>query len=142
MSKFTLVGPPLLVIGGSLLYHVAAKSVPKTVAPLAALVGVYFTALVASIVAYTIANRTSPSPLSAIGHPTIAAVGLGVLMIELGFLLTYRAAWPVSMASVMMNGIVAVLLLPVGAALFGEAITAVRIAGVVLCLLGLTLLQK
>lgn len=142
MSKFTLVGPPLLVIGGSLLYHVAAKSVPKTVAPLAALIGVYFTALVASIIAYAVANRTSLSPISAIGHPTIAAVGLGVLMIELGFLLTYRAAWPVSMASVMMNGIVAVLLLPVGAALFGETITAVRLMGVVFCLLGLTLLQK
>jgi len=142
MSKFTLVGPPLLVIGGSLLYHVAAKSVPKTVAPLAALIGVYFTALVASLVAYAIANRTALSPISAIGHPTIAAVGLGVLMIELGFLLTYRAAWPVSMASVMMNGIVAVLLLPVGAALFGETITFVRLMGVVLCLLGLTLLQK
>ena len=142
MSKFTLVGPPLLVIGGSLLYHVAAKSVPKTVAPLAALIGVYFTALVASIVAYAVANRTALSPISAIGHPTIAAVGLGVLMIELGFLLTYRAAWPVSMASVMMNGIVAVLLLPVGAALFGETITLVRLTGVALCLLGLTLLQK
>ena len=142
MSKFTLVGPPLLVIGGSLLYHVAAKSVPKTVAPLAALIGVYFTALVASIVAYAVANRTALSPISAIGHPTIAAVGLGVLMIELGFLLTYRAAWPVSMASVMINGIVAVLLLPVGAALFGETITFVRLMGVVLCLLGLTLLQK
>ena len=142
MSKLTLVGPPLLVIGGSLLYHVAAKSVPKTVAPLAALIGVYFTALVASIVAYAVANRTALSPISAIGHPTIAAVGLGVLMIELGFLLTYRAAWPVSMASVMMNGIVAVLLLPVGAALFGETITFVRLMGVVLCLLGLTLLQK
>jgi len=142
MSKFTFVGPPLLVIGGSLLYHVAAKSVPKTVAPLAALIGVYFTALVASIVAYAVANRTALSPISAIGHPTIAAVGLGVLMIELGFLLTYRAAWPVSMASVMMNGIVAVLLLPVGAALFGETITFVRLMGVVLCLLGLTLLQK
>ena len=142
MSKFTLVGPPLLVIGGSLLYHVAAKSVPKTVAPLAALIGVYFTALVASMIAYAVANRASLSPMSAIGHPTIAAVGLGVLMIELGFLLTYRAAWPVSMASVMMNGIVAVLLLPVGAALFGETITAVRLMGVVFCLLGLTLLQK
>ena len=142
MSKFTFVGPPLLVIGGSLLYHVAAKSVPKTVAPLAALIGVYFTALVASLVAYAIANRTALSPISAIGHPTIAAVGLGVLMIELGFLLTYRAAWPVSMASVMINGIVAVLLLPVGAALFGETITFVRLMGVVLCLLGLTLLQK
>ena len=142
MPRLTLVGPPLLVIGGSLLYHIAAKSVPKTVAPLAALIGVYFTALVASIVAYAVANRTALSPISAIGHPTIAAVGLGVLMIELGFLLTYRAAWPVSMASVMMNGIVAVLLLPVGAALFGETITFVRLMGVVLCLLGLTLLQK
>jgi len=142
MSKFTLVGPPLLVIGGSLLYHVAAKSVPKTVAPLAALIGVYFTALVASIVAYAVANRTALSPISAIGHPTIAAVGLGVLMIELGFLLTYRAAWPVSMASVMMNGIVAVLLIPIGAALFGETITVVRAAGVVLCLIGVSLLQR
>ena len=63
-------------------------------------------------------------------------------MIELGFLLIYRAAWPVSIASVMMNGIVAVLLLPIGAALFGEPITAVRVAGVVLCLLGLSLLQR
>jgi multidrug transporter EmrE-like cation transporter len=142
MSRFTLVGPPLLVIGGSLLYHIAAKSVPKTIAPLAALIGVYFTALVASVVAFTIASRASASPMSAIGHPTVAAVGLGVLMIELGFLLTYRAAWPVSVASVMMNGIVAVLLLPVGAALFGEAITAVRVAGVMLCLLGLALLQR
>ena len=142
MSKFTLVGPPLLVIGGSLLYHVAAKSVPKTVAPLAALVGVYFTALVASIVAYAIASRASTPPIAAISHPTVAAVGLGVLMIELGFLLTYRAAWPVSVASVMMNGIVAVLLIPIGAALFGETITVVRAAGVVLCLIGVSLLQR
>jgi hypothetical protein len=142
MSRFTLVGPPLLVIGGSLLYHIAAKSVPKTVAPLAALIGVYFTALVASIVAYGVASRASTPPMSALAHPTIAAVGLGVLMIELGFLLTYRAAWPVSLASVMMNGIVAVLLLPLGAALFGETITVVRVLGVALCLLGLTLLQK
>ena len=111
-------------------------------APLAALIGVYFTALVASLVAYAIANRTARSPISAIGHPTIAAVGLGVLIIEIGFLLTYRAAWPVSMASVVIDGIVAVLLLPVGAALFGETITFVRLMGVVLCLLGLTLLQK
>jgi len=83
-----------------------------------------------------------PQHLSSMWHPTVAAVGLGVLMIELGFLQTYRAAWPVSMASVMMNGIVAVLLLPIGAALFGETITAVRVAGVALCLIGLSLLQR
>jgi drug/metabolite transporter (DMT)-like permease len=143
MSRFSLLGPLLLVVGGSIVYHVAAKSVPKTLEPFAALIGVYTTALAASLVAYALARRgpIPPHP-SSMWHPTVAAVGLGVLMIELGFLQTYRAAWPVSMASVMMNGIVAVLLLPIGAALFGETITAVRVAGVALCLIGLSLLQR
>jgi drug/metabolite transporter (DMT)-like permease len=143
MSRFSLLGPLLLVVGGSIVYHVAAKSVPKTLEPFAALIGVYATALAASLIAYPLARRgPMPQHLSSIWHPTVAAVGLGVLMIELGFLQTYRAAWPVSMASVMMNGIVAVLLLPIGAALFGETITAVRVAGVALCLIGLSLLQR
>jgi multidrug transporter EmrE-like cation transporter len=83
-----------------------------------------------------------PPHASSLWHPTVAAVGIGALLIELGFLLTYRAAWPVSIASVMTNGLVAVLLIPIGAAVFGEAITAVRVAGVVLCLVGLSLLQR
>jgi multidrug transporter EmrE-like cation transporter len=143
MSRFSLFGPLLLVVGGSVMYHVAAKSVPKTLEPFAALVGVYTTALVASLVAYALTRRGSmPEHVSGMWHPTVAAVGLGVLMIELGFLLTYRASWPVSIASIMLNGIVAVLLIPIGAAMFGETVTAVRMAGVVLCLIGLSLLQR
>jgi drug/metabolite transporter (DMT)-like permease len=143
MSRFTFFGPLLLIVGGSVMYHVAAKSVPKTLEPFGALVGIYTTALVASLIACALARRGAMPPhLDGVWHPTVAAVGLGALMIELGFLLTYRAAWPVSIASVMMNGIVAVLLLPIGAALFGETITAVRAAGVVLCLLGVSLLQR
>jgi multidrug transporter EmrE-like cation transporter len=142
-SKFAVFGPLLLVVSGSLMYHVAAKSVPKTLEPFGALVGVYGTALAASLVAYAIVRRGAmPSAASSVWHPTVAAVGMGALLIELGFLLTYRAAWPVSIASVMTNGLVAVLLIPIGAALFGEAVTAVRVAGVVLCLLGLSLLQR
>jgi drug/metabolite transporter (DMT)-like permease len=143
MSRLLLAGPLLLVVGGSVMYHVAAKSVPKTLEPLAALVGVYTTALVASLAAYALARRGStPLQVSTLWHPTVAAVGLGALMIELGFLLIYRAAWPVGIASVMMSGIVAILLLPIGAALFGETITAIRVAGVVLCLVGVALLLR
>ena len=143
MSRFSLFGPLLLVVGGSVMYHVAAKSVPKTLEPFAALVGVYTTALAASLVAYALTRRGAmPEHVSGMWHPTVAAVGLGVLMIELGFLLTYRASWPVSIASIMLNGIVAVLLIPIGAAMFGETVTAVRMAGVVLCLIGLSLLQR
>jgi multidrug transporter EmrE-like cation transporter len=143
MSRVSLIGPLLLVVSGSLMYHVAANSVPRTLEPFGALVGVYTTALAASLIAYAVVRRGSmPLHVSSIWHPTVAAVGLGALLIELGFLLTYRAAWPVSIASVMTNGLVAVLLIPIGAAVFGEAVTAVRVAGVILCLLGVTLLQR
>ena len=80
--------------------------------------------------------------LATVWHPTVAAVGIGALLIELGFLLTYRAAWPVSTASVMTNGLVAVLLLPLGALVFGEAVTLIRAFGVVFCLIGLWMLQR
>ena len=143
MSKLSLVGPLLLVVGGSLMYHVAAKSVPRTLEPFGALIGVYATALLASLAAYAFARRGAlPPGVSSLWHPTVAAVGIGALMIELGFLLTYRAAWPVSTASVMTNGAVAVLLLPIGALFFSEAITLIRVGGVGLCLVGLWLLQR
>src|SRR3954469_18349680 len=143
MTRLSLFGPLLLVVCGSLVYHVAAKSVPKTLEPFGALVGVYATALAASLVAYGLARKgVVPPHVANLWHPTVAAVGIGALMIELGFLLTYRAAWPVSIASVMLNGAVAVLLLPIGALFFREAITASRAAGVALCLIGLWLLQR
>ena len=143
MSRLTVVAPLLLVVCGSLLYHVAAKSVPKAIEPVGALIGVYGTALLASLAAYAVVRRGAwPAGVSSLWHPTVAVVGLGALMIELGFLLTYRAAWPVSTASVMTNGAVAVLLLPIGALFFSEAVTLIRIGGVALCLIGLWLLQR
>jgi len=143
MSKFSIVGPLLLVVSGSLVYHVAAKSVPRTVDPFGALMGVYGTALIASFVAYAIARRGAvPIGVSSLWHPTVAGVGFGALMIELGFLLTYRAAWPVSMASVMTTGLAAVLLVPIGVLVFGETVTAIRVAGIVFCLFGVFLLQR
>ena len=75
-------------------------------------------------------------------QPAIAAVGLGALLIELGFLLAYRGAWPVSTASVIANALVAMILVPLGAAVFREPITVDRAIGVLLCLLGVTLLQR
>jgi len=142
MSRFAVVAPLILVVSGSLVYHVAAKSVPRTFDPMASVIGVYAAALLASVVIYALA-RPGVVPASApLVHPAVVAVGLGALLIELGFLLTYRAAWPVSIASVITNGLVAILLMPIGAAIFGEPITTIKVAGVALCLLGLSLLQR
>ncbi len=142
MSRVSLAAPLALVVCGSLLYHVAAKSVPKAFDPVASVIGVYAAALLGSIAVYAAARPGSMPGVTRMWHPAIAAVGLGALMIELGFLMTYRAAWQVSVASVITNGLVAILLMPIGAAMFCEPITAIKVAGVVLCLLGVTLLQR
>jgi drug/metabolite transporter (DMT)-like permease len=142
MSRLSAFAPLMLVVAGSLVYHVAAKSVPKALDPVASVIGVYAAALVASIAVYVAARPGSMPAITHLSHPAVAAVGLGALMIELGFLITYRAAWPVSTASVMTNGLVAVLLVPIGALMFSEAITLVRVIGVALCLIGVSLLQR
>jgi hypothetical protein len=142
MTRLTVYAPLLLVVCGSLMYHVAAKSVPNTIEPFGALIGVYGTALIASLVVYTVARRGVLPGMSSLWHPTVAAVGIGALLIELGFLVSYRAALPVSTTSVMANGAVALLLLPIGALFFSEAITLIRVSGVALCLVGLWLLQR
>ena len=126
MFRVSLVAPLALVVCGSLLYHVAAKSVPKTFDPVASVIGVYAAALIASIAVYATVRPGSMPAVRPLWNPAIAAVGLGALMIELGFLLTYRAAWPISIASLMTNSLVAVLLMPIAAAMFGEPITATR----------------
>src|SRR5262249_44230556 len=138
-----LLGPLVLTIAGGVVYHLAAKSVPKTLNPALALVGVYTTALLASAVAYLCLPVTPATPHAARPwDPMVIAVGLGAAAIELGYLLIYRAAWPISIASVIINGIVALLLVPIGIGLFGEPLTPARVLGVVLYLAGVSLLQR
>ena len=142
-DKMVALAPVLLVVSGSLMYHIAAKSIPKAFDPVASLVGLYATALAGGVLVYAAARPAAASfRWSRLWHPTIAAVGIGALMIEIGFLLAYRGAWPVSTASVATNGLVAVLLVAVGATFFGETVTTLKVIGVLLCLLGVTLLQR
>jgi drug/metabolite transporter (DMT)-like permease len=142
MTRLQILAPMALTVSGGVLYHIAAKSVPRSVDPMIALVVLYAAALGASVavcLSFPVARHAS---FTAAIHPAVVAVGFGAVMIELGYLLIYRAAWPVSSASVLINGLVAVLLIPIGMSGFGERMTPGRFAGVGLCLAGLALLRS
>jgi len=143
MTSLLLWAPLLLVVGGSVMYHLSAKSIPVAYDPMAALIGLYGTAL-AGAVLVVVATRAwrAPSVLPRVWHPTIAMVGIGALLIEMGFLLAYRGGLAVSTTSVVANGIVAVLLVMLGSLWFGEPFTIVKVVGVLLCLAGVGLLQR
>jgi multidrug transporter EmrE-like cation transporter len=136
------LAPLVLTISGGLLYHVAAKSLPKTVEPLLVLVVAYGTALAVSVVAYVLSPPLAgPGPSTRPWHLALPLVGLGAVLIELGYVLAYRAAWPVSTASVLTNGVVAMLLVPIGILVFGDSLTIANLIGLALCVVGLALLR-
>ncbi len=143
VTSLLVWAPLVLVVAGSVMYHVSAKSIPPAYDPMAALIGLYGTALAGAVLVYA-ATRGGKTPLASmrIWHPTIAMVGLGALLIEMGFLLAYRGGLAVSTTSVIANGIVAVLLVGLGSVWFGEAFTLVKVVGVLLCLAGVSLLQR
>jgi len=133
----------LIAAGGGVIYHVSAKSVPRDAAPSVVLLVAYMTALSISGLAH-VSLHMEPNPIrsSRLLHPGILGLGVGAAMIELGYLLAYRAESPVSVTSVVVNSIVAACLIPVGLMAFDEHVSVTRIAGMMLCFTGVWLLQR
>jgi drug/metabolite transporter (DMT)-like permease len=137
----TSIVPLFLAAGGGVLYHVAAKSIPRELSPGLVLIVAYATALAMSVGAWAWMPAAPGGTMSRLAHPAVLGLGVGAAMIELGYVLTYRTGWPVSVVSVMINGVVAAVLVPVGLLLFSERPSLTRFAGMALCLAGVWLLR-
>jgi drug/metabolite transporter (DMT)-like permease len=132
-----------MIIFGGALYHVSQKSVPRAVNPFAAIMFAY--AIGAAICAICLAFGSGGGGLlDSVKNLnwTIVALGLGALIIEVGFLLAYRAGWNLSVASVVTNISVALILIPIGLFVFKERLSLRSALGVACCLLGLYLISK
>ena len=135
--------PILMAIGGGVLYHISQKAVPKEVSPFAAIIIAYAVGIVLCAVAMAM-NPTGLSFVASLKVANWAVVGLGIgaAVIEVGFLLAYRAGWNINSASVVMSISVALLLIPIGLFAFKEHLSSRSAAGIGCCLIGLYLLSK
>jgi drug/metabolite transporter (DMT)-like permease len=132
----------LLAIAGGVVYHISAKSVPGDAVPTRVLLVAYLTALAITGIAYLVLPlQRGAAPLSRLLHPAVFGLGIGAAMIELGYVLAYRAAFPVSGTSLLVNSVVATLLVPVGLIAFAEHMSIARMVGMLLCFLGVWLLR-
>ncbi|HJU50550.1 MAG TPA: hypothetical protein VJ575_07470 [Pseudogulbenkiania sp.] len=136
MSLFAL----LLAVAGSVIYHLSLKQVPQTVNPFFTLAVSYGVALLLCL----IGMQFSPGNRSLLAlNWSSSGVALGILGIELGFLLAYRAGWQMGVASLSANVISTLVLLPLGFLLFREQPSLLRLGGAMVSLTGLWLmLQK
>ena len=135
--------PIAMIIFGGALYHVAQKSVPRAVNPFAAIIIAYVIGISLGVVGLAF-DRGGGSLLDSVkdSNWAVVAIGAGALIIEVGFLLAYRAGWNLSTASVITTVSVAVILIPVGMFVFKEHLSLRSAAGIACCLLGLYLITK
>ena len=137
------VWPIMLVIVTNVLYQICTKSVPSAMHPLASLTITYSVAAVTSGILY-FALQKSPCLRAEYAHVNWAPFVLGLVIVglEVGFIYAYKAGWPVSTAATVQSAFVAIALLVVGWALYGEAITWSKAAGILICLAGLALINR
>ena len=136
------IWPIALVVLSNMLYQVCAKSVPDGMNPLASLTVTYLIGAVVSCAMYYILNRDA-NLLREFRQINWAPVVLGIVIVglEVGFIYAFRAGWQVSMAQIVSSVALAIILIFVGYLLYHEAITWNKVAGIIVCLIGLVLIN-
>jgi len=131
--------PLLVALGGVVVYHLSQKAVPGDTAPFV-VVGLAYAVGLATCLAVVFASGTPLGETVRSAWRPAVGIGLGALTIEVGFLLAYRAGWPLSSAGLLVNVAAALVLLVVGLAFFHEALTVRQWIGVAACVIGLALI--
>jgi drug/metabolite transporter (DMT)-like permease len=137
-----LIWPILMVILSNTFYNICMKSMPSDVNPSAALMVTYFVAGIISAAIFVIMAK--PSNVMAemtLINWTSVILALAIVGLEVGYVFVYRAGWTVSTASVVANIGLACVLLLVGYFLYKENVSLNQIAGIIVCMFGLVLIN-
>src|SRR5258708_345146 len=128
---------------GKAIYHFGQKSIPASANPMVALMGAYAVAFILAAISAPF-FRTAGAPVwtAQVFNAPVVIVGVGILLIEIGFLSAYRVGGSLQWSGVAVNAAAAVVLLPGALIVFRGTFSPVRFAGLALCLVGLWLLVR
>ena len=132
------VWPIALVVFSNTLYQICAKEVPAGINAFASLTVTYLVGAVASGLLFLVTGNGA-NLLQEYGRLNWApfVLGLVILGLEAGWIYAYKAGWPVSTAFIVQSAILAGFLLAVGYVLYREPLAWNKVAGMVICLIGL-----
>ena len=138
-----MLWPVLVVICANTVYHISAKSTPAGISPFASLALTYAIAGVVSLVMFflTAEQKNILQEITKANWATYV-LSAAIVFLEFGYLMVYRAGWPVSTASLVCNLTVSCILLFAGLLLYKEVISARQMMGILVCGAGLFLVSK
>jgi drug/metabolite transporter (DMT)-like permease len=132
----------LVAIIGATSYQVIVKKVPSDLNPLVSMIGIYVMVLPVCLILLLILGRGLD--LGAEIHKLSwrqPALAVGVIMMEIGYLLMYRNGWTLSTGNLVTGAIINILLVFADVFVMGAKLNAKTVAGIALCLLGVGLLN-
>ena len=140
---FDYVWPIALVVLSNTFYQICAKEVPEKMDPFASLTITYLVGAAVSFALFGLLNRGG-SIVAEYQKLNWAPFVLGLVLVglETGFIYAYRAGWTVSTAAIVQSAFLGVVLIFVGMLLYKEVITPTKVAGILICLVGLYFINK
>jgi drug/metabolite transporter (DMT)-like permease len=128
---------------GNVTYHLGQKAISPTANPMVLLMAVYGVAFLLSAAAVPFFQDSSGgSWVGQVLSWPVLVLGVGVVLIEIGFLLAYRSGNILQWSGVAVNGASALLLIPIALVVFRESFSLTRMFGILLTLGGLALLTR
>ena len=133
---------PILIILGLLVYQISQKSADENANPFVVIIIAYIIGILLCIGGFFLFPRqdTALIPMIKTVGWTALGIGLGAAVIEIGFLLAYRAGWDLGILPISVNVVSTILLIIIGLIAFRETLSSEKIIGILLCIGGLILI--
>ena len=137
-----MIWPILLVILSNTVYNICTKSTPGNVNAFGTLMITYAVAtiLTALIFVFLVKPENVLTELSRVNWTSVV-LGMAIVGLELAYIFAYRAGWKVSSASLVANIGLSIVLIFVGVILYGENISLKQVMGILVCCVGLFLIN-
>ncbi len=128
---------------GNAIYHLGQKTLHPGANPMILLMAVYVVAFgLAALAAPFFQDTAGISWKAEVFRWPVLVLGAGVLLIEIGFLLAYRAGGGLQWSGVAVNAASALILVPIAVLFFREQFSWTRALGILMTLGGMALLTR
>lgn len=141
--SLNLYWPILVVVLSNTIYHICSKSTPQNINVFASLTLTYVIAGVASLILYFVTEKNG-NLIAEYKNLNWASFVLGIAIIglEFGNIFMYKVGWNISTGQLVQAALLAVVLVFIGYLMYKEQITITKVAGIIVCLGGLYLINK
>ena len=141
--NITMFIPIGIIVFSNIFYHICSKSTPDNVNPFASLTVTYLVGAVFSLILYFVIGKGGNlfAEYKNVNW-TAFVLGLAIVGLEAGSIYMYKAGWNISTGQLVHSAILAIALIFIGIFFYKEQLTPSKIAGIIICMVGLFFINR